>query len=315
MKEAWRWLMRIVVLGAGALGSLYGGRLHGQGAEVVLVDVWREHVEAINRNGLRIDGPEETKVVHVPACLPQQVHGKADLVMIFTKTFHTQEALEGIKTCLDDHTMLMTLQNGLGNAERLLKYVGPHRIIVGTTSFPSDLMAPGHIRSAQKGYTYIMRLDRQRSETLSHIGRLLDQAGFNCTVMEDVFPYIWEKVAFNSALNSLAAVTRLTVGELGSNEHSKRLAQKVCAEVLGVAEKKGVAVSRERVQAMLEEAFRQHRDHQPSMLQDILSGRRTEIEAINGAVLKEAHQLGLEVPFTECLYRLVKTIEDHFRSS
>jgi 2-dehydropantoate 2-reductase len=300
--------VRIIVVGAGAMGSLYGGLLYEHGQDVVLVDVWLDHINAINTKGLRIDGDTGTKIVSVPACLPQELEGKADLVMIFTKTFHTRQAIEGIRRCIDDHTIILTLQNGLGNVELLQEYFKPDRMIVGTTSFPSDLVGPGHIRSTQNGKTLIMQLDHQKSEQLCRIGSLLDQAGFNCSILEDVFPFIWEKVAFNTALNSMSVVTRLTVGQLGSCTESRSLVLQVTDEVLNVAEKKGIAINRDRVRMMLEDAFKNHKDHKPSMLQDIMNGKKTEIDAINGAVVKEANQLGLEVPLTEFLLKLVKSL-------
>jgi len=305
--------MRIIVVGAGAMGSLYGGRLKESGQDVILVDIWPQHIETINTFGLKIEGENGIQIIPVPARFAHEIKEKADLLIIFTKTLHTEKALQSVLHLVHDKTMVMTLQNGLGNVEMLEKYFPPEKIIAGTTSFPSKLVGPGHVRSLGKGETRIMHLGNFTADRLEVIRKAMDEAGFNCTVTENLFPSIWEKVAFNAAMNSLTAVTRLTVGRLGSSAEGRSLAFQVAEEVLTVAEKKGLAVSREKVREMMIDAFAGHSDHMPSMLQDILAGKKTEIEAINGAVIREAAEAGCKVPATEILYKLVKVLEHSFQ--
>ena len=300
--------MRIIVVGAGAMGSLYGGRLKESGQNVILVDVWTEHMHAINTSGLRLEQEKTVRAIPVPAYFAPEIKEKADLLIIFTKTFHSEEAIRSVTHVIDDETVVLTLQNGLGNVELLQKYFSPDQMIVGTTNFPSDLVGPGHIKLLGSGETKIMAFGNCNPGKLETIRQALDEAGFHCAVVEDVFPFIWEKVAFNAAMNSLTSVTRLKVGHLGSTPEGRELAFQVADEVLSVAETKGLAVSKERVGKMIRDAFVEHYDHMPSMLQDMLAGKKTEIEAINGAVVREA-AAGTAVPVTEVLYKLIKILE------
>lgn len=301
--------MRIIIVGAGAMGSLYGGRLKETGYDVVLIDIWSEHIEAINTSGLKIEGETDIRVISVAAHFAHEVKEKADLIVVFTKTLHTEKALQSVLHLVDDETMVMTLQNGLGNVEVLGKYFPNERIIVGTTNFPSDLVAPGHVKSVGTGETKIMQLGGRGNNRVEIISKALNEAGFNCKVTENIFPFIWEKVAFNAAMNSLTAVTGLTVGYLGLSEEGRNLASQVADEVLNVAESKGLSVNKERVRKMMDEAFVEHFNHQPSMLQDLKAGKPTEIDSINGAVVNEAKAIGCAVHATEVLYKLVKVLE------
>lgn len=301
--------MRIVVVGAGVMGSLYGGLLKESGQDVVLIDIWTEHVEAINAGGLKVENEKAVRVIPIPACFPQEAEGKAELIIIFTKTYHTEEALNSARHLVYDETIVLTLQNGLGNVDLLKKYFSSDKIVLGTTNFPSDLIGPGHIRSLGAGETKIMALGSFEADRLEKIRKALDDAGFECSVSKDIFPLIWEKVAFNAAMNSLTSVTKLTVGRLGSSQEGRDLTFHVANEVLKVAEIKGLSVSRERVRKMITEAFVEHFDHMPSMLQDTLAGKRTEIDSINGAVVREASAAGTAVPVTEVLYKIIKVLE------
>ena len=301
--------MDILVVGAGAMGSLYGGRLRESGYNVVLVDIWSQHIEAINANGLKIEGETGVQVISIPARFAHEVQEKADLLIVFTKTFHTEKALESVLHVLHDNTVTMTLQNGLGNIELLEKYFPRERIIVGTTNFPSDLVGPGYVRSLGAGETVIMQLDNCGINRVEAVNKILNDAGFNCKVTDNIYPSIWEKVAFNAAMNSLTAVTGLTVGQLGLSADGRNLAFQVADEVLNVAESKGIAVNKERVKEMMDGAFIKHFDHQPSMLQDLKAGKMTEIDSINGAVVREAKKIGCAVPATEVLHKLVRILE------
>jgi 2-dehydropantoate 2-reductase len=301
--------MRILVVGAGAMGSLHGGRLRECGYNVVLVDIWAQHIEAINTSGLKIESETGVQVIHVPARFAHEVQEKADLLIVFTKTFHTEKALESVLHVLHDDTVIMTLQNGLGNIELLEKYFPRERIIVGTTNFPSDLVGPGYVRSLGTGETIIMQLDNCGINRVEAVNKILNDAGFNCKVTDNIYPSIWEKVAFNAAMNSLTAVTGLTVGQLGLSADGRNLAFQVADEVLNVAESKGIAVNKERVKEMMDGAFIKHFDHQPSMLQDLKAGKMTEIDSINGAVVREAKKIGCAVPATEVLHKLVRILE------
>jgi 2-dehydropantoate 2-reductase len=157
-----------------------------------------------------------------------------------------------------------------------------------------------------------MSLDGVVSARLEAICRALDDAGLHCEVSPEVGAAIWEKVAFNSALNALTAVTGLRIGAIADSPEATDLARRVAEEVVEVANRTGIGARREAVLATIAEALAEHREHQPSMLQDMIARRRTEVGSLNGAVVREAKAVGLGAPFTEALYLLVRTLESRF---
>jgi len=304
-------MKNVMVLGAGAMGSLFGARLALAGNDVVLVDVWREYVEAINRAGLRFDAVDGTHTVPLRAAqaadLPDDV--RPDPLIVFTKTLHTEGALASVRRCIGPETWLLTLQNGLGNTDVAAQFVPPERVMVGVTNYPSDLRGPGSVASHGSGYVRIAGLGGDDGAPQQAIAALLRDAGFDCVLDRGVERAIWEKVAFNAALNSLAAVTRLTVGGVGSTPAGHNLARRIVGEVCAVARVRGIAVDEAATWASVERAFAEHGNHQPAMLQDVLAGRKTEIESINGAVVRAASEAGVAVPVTETLCQLVRMIQ------
>lgn len=304
--------MNILILGAGAMGCLYGARLWENGQEVVLADVREDHVRAINEGGLAVESDDGERKVRVPASLPGGVKAPPDVIFVFTKAFHTTEALGGVRHLIGPHTWLVSLQNGLGHAALLSTFVEPSRVVVGTTTFPSDLVGPGRIHAKGGGATRIMTADGILSERLRAVAEALSAAGLKCEIYEGIDSVIWEKAAFNAAMNTLGAVTGLPNGGVGGAPEGRDLAARVVGETLEVARRKGIPVNEPAVQDTVRMAFREHRDHKASMLQDVLAERRTEIEFINGAIVREAKALGMEVPVTETLYRLVRVIEQSY---
>ena len=301
--------MRVVVLGAGAMGCLFGGLLHHAGHAVTLVDVSAAQIDAINRAGLLLERTDGPLRLSVSAAYAREVNDAPDLVIVFTKTLHTAAAMQSAAGFLGEAAVVLTVQNGLGNAEVIETFVPRERIYQGVTTFPADLVGPGHVRSLGSGYTKIMSADGAVTSRLEEVRRVLDESGLCCEISTEVVVAIWEKVAFNAALNALTAVTRLPVGSIGDAPEGRELAARVVGEVVSVAERKGIAARREVVMATVAGAFAEHREHKPSMLQDMLAGRPTEVESLNGAVVREARALGMAVPSTEALYLLVRTLE------
>ncbi|MBU9226876.1 2-dehydropantoate 2-reductase [Burkholderia multivorans] len=306
--------MRIAILGAGAMGSLFGGLLAESGDDVTLIDVNDAHLDAIRRDGLRIDDDRgERRITTLQALRPEAANASADtpfdLLIVFTKSLHTRVALDGVRALLTPHTHVLTLQNGLGNVETLNAFVPLERILVGVTTWPADLAGPAHVLSHGAGTIRMMTADGAASPFAAAVADALSRAGLACTLDADVWAAIWEKVAFNAALNTLCAVTRCTVDQLGEHHDGPRLAHAIVAETAAVARAKGIAVDAARIARNVEHAIREHRGHRPSMLQDVLAGRRTEIDAISGKVVAAAREVGLTVPHTETMLSLVRVID------
>jgi len=301
--------LRISILGAGAMGSLFGGLLAEAGHEVELLDVNPVQIAAVREHGLLIRNDTGERRLTLPILRPEEATTKPDWLIVFTKAMHTQSALAAARHLIGPQTRLLSLQNGLGNAEKLAGFADASRIAIGMTTVPADLVAPGEVHSHGESKTRVVMVDGSTDAALDKLVSALGAAGLPCTVDPDAIVAIWEKVAFNVALNSLCAVTQRTVGGLGAAAEGRRLAHSVASEVLAVAQAEGLAVLPERTHATIDHALDHHGGHKPSMLQDLLAKRPTEIETLNGAVVRVAEKHGIGVARTEALYALVKMAE------
>ncbi len=314
--------MNIAMLGAGAMGCLFGGLLSESGQRVTLLDIDDAQLDAIRSHGLRLETDRGDRRIHgMSALRPEQCREAPDLLILFTKSLHTDAALRGVKALISAPTRVLTLQNGLGNLEAVTRHVDPARVLVGMTTWPADLAGPGHVSSHGTG---VVRLRSAAADDvaniavndaannaadIAHISQVLDAAGLRCEVDANVWKAIWEKVAFNAALNSLCAVTACSVGQLDLVADGGALARAVVSEVIAVARATGVDADESACHASVAHAIAHHRGHKPSMLQDVLAARPTEIEAINGEVVARAHAAGVPVPHTAMLLGLVRLIQ------
>lgn len=302
--------MNITILGAGAMGSLFGGLLAEAGQHVVLLDINDAHLNAIRDNGLRLHTDSaDRKVTRLAAIRPEQANEPPDLLIVFTKTLHTEAALASVRRLLAPETRVLTLQNGLGNVEAVSRYVRQDRILIGMTTWPADLGGPGQVRSHGQGLVRIMPVDIQQQKAAGQVADVLNLAGLRCEVDPQAWAAIWEKVAFNAALNSLCAVTGCTVGQLNAVPDGLAMARAVVTEVIATAQSAGVDADAAHCMASVADALANHKAHKPSMLQDVLAGRQTEIASINGEVVARAHRAGIAVPHTEMLLGLVRLIQ------
>jgi 2-dehydropantoate 2-reductase len=297
--------MKIAVVGAGALGSFVGGRLAEVGMSVSLIDSNRERVDVINRDGLQLGSDAATNSVAIPAFLATDAEGIYDALIVLTKGIHTDAAIASCVHLVGPRTLVLTFQNGLGNLEILARHVGASRVAIGMTNWAVDLKGDG-VASVGSGEIRIWHGEGHDDLRVQRLASVLDGAGLNCLADINTLSAVWEKVAFNAAINSVSAISSRTVGEIAGDADARMLVSDIVREVLFVATRKGVAVTSEKVASMVAEAFQSHGSHQPSMLQDVIAGRQTEIESINGAVVDEAQRLGMKAPVTETLLRLVR---------
>jgi 2-dehydropantoate 2-reductase len=301
--------MKIAVVGAGAMGCLYGGAFHRAGAEVTLVDVNPEHIAAINACGLELDTRAGVETLPLPALRPDEANGTADLVVLFTKTFHTDAALEGVRAIIGPETYVLTLQNGLGNDEAVARHVAPERVIAGVSTLPSDLVEPGRVRSHGEGGSKIYPAFGGDTAFAQQVANLLTAGGLPTHLEPDIQAAIWSKAIFNATMNTLCALTRRTPGFLGAHEESLALIRAMVLEGVAAANASGVAVEAQPILDLTQVSVTDHADHEASMLQDVKAGRRTEVDAINGAIVRAARTAGVATPVTETLWRLVKLEE------
>ena len=301
--------MKIAVLGSGAMGSVYGARLLASGADVTLLDVNEDHIAAVRENGLQVALDDQTLHLNIPIQRPEEFTGPVDLILLFTKTFHTEAALKSVQPLLKT-TPVMSLQNGIGNVERLAQLTSMDRIIIGTTMTPADMIAPGKVASHGAATTQFYAADGQHRPILDEIARTLCAAGIEASLDANIQAAIWHKAAFNCAVNGLCALSDGTPGSVGHSAYGRALAVQVAQEVVNVAHASGVAADFDVVRGTMQHAFDNHHFHEPSMLQDRKAGRRTEIDALNGAVAAMGARLNVSVNANMLIMQLVHLFED-----
>jgi 2-dehydropantoate 2-reductase len=303
--------MKITVVGAGAMGGSYGGLLALAGHEVSLIDAWQAHVDAIGRDGLRVDGVRGDHRVRVPASTEAIGEG-ADLVIVFVDANNTAAAAATVARVLAPEGFAITFQNGIGNVETLQAALGKERVLGGSSMCSAASRGPGHVALTHLGRTTIGETDgATRPRTLA-LAEALRGAGFETEIAPDVMAVIWEKFVLNCCINAIAATTGLRGGEMTRLPQLDAFQSLIIAEVMAVTEARGIRLPTPDLPAKIK-AHSRRKFNKPSMLQHVEAGRRTEIDALNGALLREASALGIATPYNEALVALLKGRELHQR--
>lgn len=299
--------MKIAIVGAGAMGSLYGAKLSQLPEnQVFLLDVWREHIEAINEKGLLME--EDGKILtydQVKAAWEPSQAGPCDLVILFVKSILTKKAVESNRAVFGPDTVVITLQNGLGNVEAIAEVIGKEQIIAGTTAHGATMLAPGSIRHAGKGKTIIGELTGIKTERLLALADLFNRADLATEVSENVMGLIWDKLLVNVGINPLTGLTGLCNGELLDHPELEQILEAAVMEGAAVAEAKGIKLLYEDPVAHTKDVCRATAANRSSMLQDISAGRVTEIEMINGAIVREGKVCGIPTQVNLTLTNLI----------
>ncbi len=301
--------LTVGIVGVGAMGKLFGARLARAGIPVTLIDANPAVVEALRQEGITLTEDESTSRIAVNAALAQQVTTPFDAVLLFTKTYHIAAAIASVRQLLAPRACVLSLQNGLGNGERILAAAPEPLVAIGSTTWPADATGPASVRTHGFGEVRFWSLDGTDHPVLHELDAMLSRAGLASRLDPEVKTAIWEKVIFNCAMNPVAALTNSTVGQVAACADGPALAQAILAEGFAVARAAGVPVNEERVRATVAKAYREHTHHRPSMANDVAHERRTEIDAINGALVEVAHRHGIAAPVNETLARLVRIVD------
>lgn len=301
--------MKIAVLGAGAMGQLFGAHLSLAGHDVVMVDVSEQTCDHINEHGLHVDmGTHEVRVA-ARAALAYQLDYRIDLLFIMTKGPHTHAALNSVRHLMDKDTIGLTLQNGLGTEDALLEYFDEDHVVIGMTDFPADRQVDGTIISESTGHITIGGIGTDGSGTAQRVVNVLNDAHLETVYSTDVKIPIWEKVIFNTMYNTVSAATGLTVGGVFDEPEAETLANAVLNEALNVAKHEAIAIDKVRLRKSIENAHKNHSEHKTSMLTDLESGRPTELENIGGAVEKLGEKHNLRMPYLSVLSDVIRLRE------
>ena len=303
--------MKIAFLGAGALGCAIGSALTEGGHETWLVDRFADHVEAMSRNGLKVDDERGTRRVKVRSTMDPAEVGPVDLVIVLVKSFHTDTAMRGALDLVGPETVVLSLQNGLGHEDVLSEIVGRERVIAGKTYVGGVLRAPGHIQSGVTGkLTIIGELDGQITSRARAIAEAFNRAGLTTTVSDNILGTMWDKLLINVATGAITGITGLTYGQLYDEPVLKATSLAAIEEAMATAKAAGVALSI----ATAEDAWKMAAEglspaFKTSMLQSIEKSSVTEIDFINGAVVRWGERLGVPTPVNSTLVACIKGIE------
>lgn len=309
--------MKIAIIGAGAMGTAFGMFLAKAGEDVCFVDIRRDHIENIKKNGLIVKGEDKEEVVPIKAALTpeeasKELGGTADVILIFVKTPMNEVALKGAAPLIGANTYLATTQNGVGSEEMLAKFVARDHVIFGTTALSATVEVPGELRYVKRPMwsTYFMPLEGSMNAVCQQLCDSLTKGGQPAHADMTTQKHQWQKVVVNCAANAVSALLRLKSDVIFSDPSGKALGDIIANEVLAVAQAKGIDLTYDDVAAQL--AFSAKLPAYPSMGLDAIHHRVTEIGTLNGAIAGLGKELGIATPANEVIYHLVKVMEDHY---
>lgn len=296
----------VMILGAGALGSYIGGMLCHSGYSVQLVNRSADTATTVRKNGLKIENDQGEILTHPDAVTPKDATS-AQYVLLFTKAYQSEAAIQSVLSKFSSKTVLVTLQNGLANGERLTA-CADLPIVHGVTMIPATLPKPGVVRSKGFSDTWIGALNPQSVDQIhaaKTISKMLNGAGIQTKYQDDVSPKIWQKACFNAAMNAISALADASPGLINDTPELKSQAHALADEAIAVATASGVTVDIQGIHTLIDSACEKHRFHQPSMLQDVRANRRTEVDSLNGFIVRRAKELGISVPKNELVTGLI----------
>lgn len=309
--------MKIAIIGAGAMGTMFGAFLGKAGEDVCMIDVRKDHIEAISEKGIIVKYPDKEEAIPAKGALTSDeaaklFGGPADVVMIFTKTPMNKMVLDQAGALIGPDTYLMTTQNGLGSEEQLAEYVARDHVIVGTTALNAMLGEPGTInyRFLDAWSTYIMPLEGDMNEMTEKIAKALTDGGQPTYADMNTEKIRWKKIAVNCMANSASALTRLKSNIIFDNEYGRAYADLILKEVVAVANAKGIEMTREELEPQVDVSAKL--PAYPSMGLDAVNHRITEIGTLNGSIVKLGREYGIDTPANAVMYNLVSILHNNY---
>ena len=302
--------MKISIIGAGAMGSLYGGKLAQAGNDVILFDINQTHVDAVNSSGLEIEELEDEESTNISVKATSQegdVKG-SEVLIFFVKSTATRRAAEQFCKILDTNTLAITLQNGVGNEEILRSFFGADSTAAGVTSQGATFLGPGKIRHAGKGPTHLCMSNKKNMKLRPFVDEL-NKAGFETHIEDNIEDLIWSKLVVNVGINALTALTGLQNGRLLDFEDTTSLMKDLVEEAVAVADKKGITLTYKDPLETVYDVAKNTATNRSSMLQDFDRGTTSEIDFINFTIVREGETYGVPTPVNSTVSRLIRTID------
>lgn len=304
--------MKIAIVGSGALGSLLAALFSRAKADVTIFSRSKTRAEKLNRDGICVEGAAGKWKARLKASASFSEISGAGIVVLCVKSYDTKSVAGSFCPRLAEDTVVLSLQNGLGNIEIISEEIPETRVIGGMTNIGATLLDNGTVRYAGKGETVIGRLDGKVTAEMRPIRELFSSCGLELRISREIKNIIWSKLVLNAGINALSAVLRLPNGALVRSEGARRIMRAAVTEAVKVAKRKKIKLMYDDPLAKAEALCESTAANISSMLQDILAGRRTEIDAINGAIIRIAQESGIQVPVNALLNDMVKSIEDNY---
>ncbi|HZQ69876.1 MAG TPA: ketopantoate reductase family protein [Terriglobales bacterium] len=304
--------MKICVVGCGAVGSLFAAHLaKGGEAEIWAYDVWKEHTEAIRRNGLRLSGAADF-TAKVNATSDAKELPRCDYGIVATKAIHTRGAIEQTAHIFDENSAVCSVQNGVGNEEIIAERV---KYVIRGTTFPAGHpIAPGHVGYDIKGDTWIGPFEPTHTPfaKVEELAGLITRSGMNTIALKDARGAQWTKLIFNASTNPVGALTLLHHGAATRFAPTGQLFHEVIAEGEAVAKKLGIELHGDP-RALVQKGASAPGKHRASMLQDVMAKRQTEVDFMNGAIVNWGEKVGVPTPLNKALWELIKGLEHSWK--
>jgi 2-dehydropantoate 2-reductase len=301
--------VKVAVLGAGAMGSIFGARFAQGGHDTVLVDVAAPLVEKVNADGVTIVRGDEETVTHVPATAEPASVGSVDVVVCCVKCYHTRSAAELARPLVGADTVVASLQNGWGNGDALAEVYPPEQIVVGVTYNSGTVLEPGRVAHPGVGPTTIGPFAGDSLAGAERLASALADGQLEAHVVTPIRPEIWKKLILNAATLPTAALAGMNAGALTAQSDMHELVSVTAREATAVARALGYDIDAEERVEYIHGLLERAGPARGSMLQDFEAGRRTEIDVINGAVVRAGDEQGVPVPVNRAFVQLVRAWE------
>ena len=308
------WKPTVAVVGAGAMGCLFGGLLAEGGLGVTLIDVWQEHVDRINRDGLRMLGYGGDRSIPVRASTDPSDLESVDVLFVQCKAPYTKEAVRRVLHLLREDSVAISFQNGLGNEENIGEVTGMERVMGGVTAQGAAVERPGAVRNFGDLPTHIGEMGGGVSERSRRIASAFDRAGLQTSAVPDIRQAIWKKLLANIAISPTSAIANLTIKKVFALPELKETAFEALDEAVGVARAEGVDLNAAETREVIDQIAGPTGtgDNKSSLCMDILNRRPCEIDVINGAVVELGRKHGISTPVNKTLVAAVKALESHY---
>jgi len=303
--------MKIAVIGAGAMGSIYASFLAQNNNEVIAIDLWEEHLDAIRENGLRVSGfSGDNTVKNIKVSINIEDAKGCELFIIATKAAGVGSVASKLSPITSNDSVILTIQNGLGAGERIASYMPTDNILLGVAQgFGASMVGPGHAHHNNMSMIRIGEMNGGITQRLQKLVKVWCDAGFNAKAFEDIEQLIWEKFVCNVAWSGSCSIFRKTLGEVMNNEHMFNIAKGCALEAKKMGDLKRVNFTFDDTVNYITEFGKKLLNSKPSMLQDVESKRLSEIDAINGMVVTLGIQNNIETPFNTAVSSIIKAQE------